>query len=1464
MFYKTLTKIPVPEIRRKHGASNIRGMFTTPPCPTGCRLFRRSWLAAALIAATAAPLSASTFTGDFATGLPSGTTIYGNASATGGAMRIVPSSTSQTGSIVVSNLTGASSVTAFDVSCQMFTGNPGNPASPADGWSFIWGEVPSEAWGEEGPASFSGLVISFDYFINGGAGETSREVTVNWNGARIGSVAYDSYSAGNTVPVHIRLRHGGLLDVWHNGNLLFKGLSLPGFTGLTSPRWGFGARTGAARAEVRMDDLVITPDPILVTNTLNTGAGSLRQAIADALVAPGPNQIHFHPDLAGQQVSLDGTLGIGNQTLAIDASMVSSAVQLHANWNARVIDAGDSDSNLFLNRIILWAGVAHSTAPHGALGGGVFSSGILDVEDSTFYLCEAATGGAVYGNGAKSMSFNRCTFRVNSASTGGAMASAGTPMTLNRCTLHGNLATAGDGGAVNLASGSCSIVHSTFNGNQSSTHGGAITCGSSASINFTNSILQGNTASVSHPDIQLNGASVTLAGANIIGITDSTGPAGMQAGSPNAAGHYVGSSSTPVNAGLQFFGDHGGHTFTLLLKNDSLARDRATVTGSTSDQRGLPMLGIPDIGALEAQIAPVSAQTMLENQYIEIPLFTGSIGELVATSSNSSIIANSSMLTTEADGGQQLYVQSEPDANGKVTITLTDSGTGDFVTFQLTVQSVNSMPQFTLMGTQNTYYGNSEASTVTGFATVTSKGASDEANQQVHFSVTTPTPEFFTVLPAVANNGTLTYQMSASAFGTATVIVRAADNGGTSNGGVDTSDPIQFSIQTQAALTSDFSTLPSEASLYGNGTITNGNVKLITSASNQQGSLLLSNFTGQRNVTTFDVSLDITTGDVPINTGVPADGYSFAWGDLPSASFGEEGPSNFNGLVVSFDYFSGGANQQHVSVKWQGTEIGRVYYDSYTASTVPVHIRLRTGGSLDVWHAGNRLFSDLKLPGFSGMTAPRWGFGGRAGFFNSSVSLDNLVISPMSFAVRNSNESGNGTLRKAIDNTASSLAPGPNQIHFAPLFSGTTIDIGSVIEVHLQDVLIDGASLSDGVALRVPSTSVLFDVSSYGQLMLNQIALTRLGSSSGNTNSAINSGGILELRDCTIQDCLSSRVGGALFAYAGSIYADGCTFSQNTAGDGGALWIQGSSTTTSLNRCTIAGNSAISAFGGGLVFLGDSLKISHCTISSNSAPSSAAGIFIQSPSKFELSNSIIAGNTAPSERDLCSYNTTLNVIGHNLIGAVGSTVIGQFPAGLPNAQGNFIGSQTNPLDAKLGALGQNGGRTATMPLLRNSPAVNAAADSTDSTDQRGYTIIGIPDIGAYESGNTPNFERWAAEQSLPPLLSDADEDHDGQSNLMEYAFRGDPLTGNANPLSISGGSVAFPINAASTDLHYEVQQSADLNQWSKIGEVRTSASGIQLGGFAGATIESSNAAIQVIPASNAQNRTFWRVAVNRK
>ena len=88
----------------------------------------------------------------------------------------------------------------------------------------------------------------------------------------------------------------------------------------------------------------------------------------------------------------------------------------------------------------------------------------------------------------------------------------------------------------------------------------------------------------------------------------------------------------------------------------------------------------------------------------------------------------------------------------------------------------------------------SGAYSTNNLATLISAGPANESGQAVDFLVTTDHPELFSVQPAIAANGSLTFTPAGSGYGTATVTVRLHDDGGTTDGGVDTSAAQTFSI----------------------------------------------------------------------------------------------------------------------------------------------------------------------------------------------------------------------------------------------------------------------------------------------------------------------------------------------------------------------------------------------------------------------------------------------------------------------------------------------------------------------------------------------------------------------------------------------------------------------------------------------------------------------------------------------
>jgi VCBS repeat-containing protein len=143
-------------------------------------------------------------------------------------------------------------------------------------------------------------------------------------------------------------------------------------------------------------------------------------------------------------------------------------------------------------------------------------------------------------------------------------------------------------------------------------------------------------------------------------------------------------------------------------------------------------------------------------------------------------------------------------ANGTATVTISISDNGGTAgggvdtsgnqTFVINVTAVNDAPSFT-KGADETVLEDSGAHTVAGWATGLTAGPVDEAGQTLTFAVTGNTnPALFAVAPAVAANGTLTYTLAADAFGSATITLTLSDNGGTANGGADTSAAQTFTI----------------------------------------------------------------------------------------------------------------------------------------------------------------------------------------------------------------------------------------------------------------------------------------------------------------------------------------------------------------------------------------------------------------------------------------------------------------------------------------------------------------------------------------------------------------------------------------------------------------------------------------------------------------------------------------------
>jgi hypothetical protein len=210
----------------------------------------------------------------------------------------------------------------------------------------------------------------------------------------------------------------------------------------------------------------------VVTNTSDSGPGSLRQAIADA--TPG-DTITFAPWLNGGIIRLHSQLLV-NKDLTIDGSELSPQLTLSGGGDTRIIQA-DWPAEVTISGLVLSGGLAEK-------GGAILANGSFTAINSTFLNNRAVDGGALWGGGIK---------LINS-------------------TLRGNYAV-GDGGAI--TSVSLHIENSTIAGNQSDNEGGAISIWGDGRLTIVNSTISQNHAGNS-------GGGMFLTGYPIVNIYNST------------------------------------------------------------------------------------------------------------------------------------------------------------------------------------------------------------------------------------------------------------------------------------------------------------------------------------------------------------------------------------------------------------------------------------------------------------------------------------------------------------------------------------------------------------------------------------------------------------------------------------------------------------------------------------------------------------------------------------------------------------------------------------------------------------------------------------------------------------------------------------------------------------------------------------------------------------------------------
>ncbi|MBA3633655.1 MAG: hypothetical protein H0W58_12750, partial [Acidobacteria bacterium] len=215
-----------------------------------------------------------------------------------------------------------------------------------------------------------------------------------------------------------------------------------------------------------------------VTNTNDSGTGSLRQAILNANATAADDVIDFaipagsagctsgvctitltSGELAVNDAATAGTLTITNSTGA-------SNLLISGNNTSRVFFVNPG-ANLMINGVTITKGNGTGSTNLGYLnfGGGVVNTGTLTLTNSTITSNRAIIGGGIYNN-------------------------TGT-LTLTNSTVSGNIGDGRGGGIYNIG-GTTNLTGSTVSGNSASFLGGGIY--SNGTLTLTNSTVSGNSA----------------------------------------------------------------------------------------------------------------------------------------------------------------------------------------------------------------------------------------------------------------------------------------------------------------------------------------------------------------------------------------------------------------------------------------------------------------------------------------------------------------------------------------------------------------------------------------------------------------------------------------------------------------------------------------------------------------------------------------------------------------------------------------------------------------------------------------------------------------------------------------------------------------------------------------------------------------------------------------------------------
>ena len=1168
-----------------------------------------------------------------------------------------------------------------------------------------------------------------------------------------------------------------------------------------------------------------------VTNTNDSGAGSLRQVVLDAYA---DDTI----DMSG--ITGGGTLSLTSGEIVLDKDLTLIGPVSEAN--GIVISGGDA-SRIFnissgvtvsINRLQIENGYADTDG-----GGAILNAGSLTLEGITIASSSvdgAINGGAILNQPGATLTLRNCTITGNSADSGsgGGLYNASTAtLTINSSTVSSNSASTGNGGGINNA-GTLHITNTIVA--DSATGGDCVDSGTIAT-NANNLIEDGS-------------CSPAISGDPGLGtLQDNGGPTATQSLSKESPAIDAGNNGTAdstdqrgVSRPIDGDGDSmatadiGAFEVSPVILTTGTATDITTTAATVN--ASIDSLGSPaptQHGVCWSTTAdPTVSDEKTENGAARTTgAFTGSLTGLAsgttyhyrayATNSSGTYYGSDQSMTTlclapSADPATNIGASGFTARWGSVTgaasyrLDVSESSSFDrFVSGyedkdvgSTTSHGVSGLNAATLyhyrvraVNSSGAASANSDTETVTTgklSQTITFNALSDKNCGDSSFDLTATATSGLGVSYASSDTGVATISGSTvTIVGAGTTTITASQGGDSNyNAAADVQQSLTVNTVLPAVTTNSVSSITETAATCG-GEVTSNGCDTITArgvcwSRSQTPTTSDSTTLDGTGIGTFTSSI---TGLNPDTTY-----YVRAYATSSTGTaYGSE--QSFTTLSVPEMDLQGNGNSiadgDTTPSAEDHTDFGHIDVDSgslsrtFTIENSGIAVLNLTGSpavEITGTHAADfTLTTDASATVSAGSTTtfvitfdPS-----AAGLRTATISIanDDSDENPYDFVIQgvgnaehvvtNTNDSGAGSLRQVVLD-----AYADDTIDMSGITGGGTLSLTSGEIVLDKDLtLIGPVSEANGIVISGGDASRIFNISSGVTVSINRLQIEN-GYVDTDGGGAILNAGNLTLEGITIA---SSSVDGAI--------------------NGGAILNQPGATLT-LRNCTITGNSADSGSGGGLYNASTAtLTINSSTVSSNSA-STGNGGGINNAGTLHITNTIVADSSNGGD---CVDSGTIATNANNLIedGSCSPAISG---------------------DPGLGTLQDNGGPTATQSLSKESPAIDAGNNGTvESTDQRGVSrpidgdgdSTATADIGAFEvfsviltTGTATDITATVAtaNASIDSLGSPAPTQHGVCWSITADPTVSDEKTENGAATTIGAFTGSLTSLASGTTYHY--------------------------------------------------------------